>query len=320
MAQWKETGVSEKKLKLLVSGGDLVRVRYGFYATKEILARAAEDPPLAHAIQVAAVRAASMRGGVASHHSAARMHGIELLHPPEEDVVTLTVPPGRQWGRHGPRGVVRHAAQLAEGHVTTLYGLPVTVAARTVADIARTSTFMQGVVVADSALRKRLTLKPDMQAVLEDCKRWPGIDLARRVAEFADWAPESVLESCARVVFREQGLPPPLLQVPLLGRGGAFAARVDFCWPDFGTVAETDGMAKYETHDDLKDQYHRDTRIQDAGWEVVHFSWKELFSDPAGIIARIRAAFERGLEPSATKRRESVPQAAVGLRQDGAGT
>jgi very-short-patch-repair endonuclease len=108
------------------------------------------------------------------------------------------------------------------------------------------------------------------------------------------------------VVFREHGLHDPQLQVPLLGRDGRFAARVDFCWHEFGTVVEADGMAKYTTHDDLKRQYHRDALLQDAGWEVLHFSWKELFSDPAGVVARIRAAFERGLERSTSRRRDGV--------------
>lgn len=134
------------------------------------------------------------------------------------------------------------------------------------------------------------------------------------MTQFASWMPESVLESCARVVFLDHGLPEPRLQAPLLGRDGSFVGRVDFCWPEFGTVAEADGMAKYTTSDDLKRKYHRDTRLQDSGWEVVHFSWKELFSDPAGVVARIRAGFERGLEPSATRRRDGVPQAVAAPR------
>jgi hypothetical protein len=31
------------------------------------------------------------------------------------------------------------------------------------------------------------------------------------------------------------------------------------------------------------------------GYEVVHFTWQELFSDPAGIAGRIRAAFDRAI-------------------------
>lgn len=177
--QWEAAGVSGKKLALLVASGDLVRVRNGFYATKEILATAAGDPRLTHAIKVAAVRATSTRDGVASHHSAARIHGIELLDPPEENVVTVTVQPGRRTGRRRGADVIQYAARLPDKHIGKYRDLPITVAARTVADIARASTFMQGVVIAESALRQRLTLKSEIQAVLEGANdgpvsSWPG--------------------------------------------------------------------------------------------------------------------------------------------------
>ncbi|MBO0819376.1 MAG: hypothetical protein J2P26_00845 [Nocardiopsaceae bacterium] len=285
-------------------------MRRGCYVAKDAFAGAETDPRLGAAIKAgAAVASSRHRDCVASHHSAARVHGIEMLHPPDGEIVTLTVEPGRQTGRRMCTDVLRHAAGLPDHHVTKFHGVPLTTVARTVVDIARTSTFMQGVAVADSALRNDPLLKPAIRAVLRDCERWPGIDKARRVTEFADWVPESVLESCARVVFRDHGLPPPLLQTPILGRDGRPAARVDFCWPEFGTVAEADGMLKYRTQKDLERKYHRDTRIQAVGWEVVHFSWAELFADGAGVIDNIRAAFQRGREPSARKRRGGFTQA-----------
>lgn len=315
--QWEDAGVSRKKLRLLVASGDLVRVRHGCYITRETAAEAKGEPRLAHAVKASAVCAGTTCTSVASHHSAARMHGIEMLHPPGEDIVTITVPPGDRTGRHRGADVTRQAARLPAGHVTKFRGVPVTTVARTVVDIARASTFMQGVVVADSALRKQLTLTAEMMAVLRDCEGWPGVRVARRVAEFADWAAESVLESCARVVFHEQGLPEPVLQVPLLGSDGRFAARVDFCWPEFGTVAEADGMAKYQTRGGFKEHHKRDERIRDVGWEAVHFSWDELFADPGGIAGRIRFCFDRGLDPTAKKRRESVRQPALATRRTG---
>jgi hypothetical protein len=308
-AQWREAGLSERRFKLLVASGDLVRVRRGCYVSRETFAEAEEDPCLDHAIRAGAAIASSRRRDcVASHHSAARVHGIDMLHPPDDGVVALTVEPGRKTGRHTDADVVRHAARLPGGHVTKFRGLPVTTAARTVVDIARTSTFMQGVVVADSAMHKRLTLKSELRDVLRDCEHWPGVELARRVAEFADWVPESPLESCARVVFHEHGLPPPVLQVPILGADGRQAARADFCWPEFGTIAETDGLDKYQKRGGFKEDHQRDSRIREVGWEVVHFLWDELFAAPADVVARIRFAFDRGTEPSAVKRRERFLQ------------
>lgn len=308
--QWRQSGLSEKKLKVLVASGDLVWMRRGCYATKEILAEAESDACLKHAIKVAALAEASRRRNcVASHHSAARIHGLELLFPPEEDVLTVTVPPGKKTGRPKETDVVRHAAALPEEHITEYRGIQVTTVARTVADIARTSTFAQGVVVADSAMRRDPNVKSRIRDVLQECPKWPGVDLARKVAEFAEWMPETPLESAARAIFHEHGLPPPVFQAPILGKNGRVTATTDFCWPEYGAIAEADGADKYLKRGDLKRDHQRDSRIQEVGWEVVHFLWDELFAVPAEVVDRVRVAFERGMDPAAVRRRAKFPQA-----------
>ena len=125
-----------------------------------------------------------------------------------------------------------HEAALPRKHVTGLFfGVPVTTGARTVIYIARTRPFMEGVVVADSALRAGLATPYAIRKVLADCEKWPGLDRATQVAGFATNLSESVLESCARVVFRDRGLPPPQLQVPIRGKSKRTIAVADFCWP-----------------------------------------------------------------------------------------
>jgi len=161
------------------------------------------------------------------------------------------------------------------------------------ADIARTSTFMEGVVTADSGLRERHTSKTELRRVLASCERWPGIAKARDVFNFASPMAESVLESCARVSFRDQGLPPPELQVSIIGHSGHRIARVDFLWRSFWTVAEADGLLKYNGRDDAIAELKRDRLLREAGFEVVHFTWKELFAEPARMAARVREAFAR---------------------------
>jgi hypothetical protein len=292
-ATWRGGGISGKRLATLVRTGELVKIRYGVYATASIIARAEADPCFAHALQVFAVRAIGTRKAVASHHSAAQMHGLDLLHKPSAETVTLTMPRSNRTGRHAH--VIHHAAELPGEHVTKLYNQPVTTAARTVADIARTSTFMEGVVTADSALRERRTSKAELRRVIASCARWPGISKAKEVTDFASPSAESVLESCARVSFRDQSLPTPELQVNMLGHDGNFIARVDFLWRGFCTVAEADGLLKYNGRDDAIAELRRDRLLREAGYEVVHFTWKELFAEPARVAARIRAAFARAI-------------------------
>jgi very-short-patch-repair endonuclease len=293
-AAWRIAGVSDAKLKTLVRAGKLVRLRFGLYATASILATAETDARLRHAVEVAAVTCRT-RNGVASHQSAALMHGLDLLHGPEEGTVTLTVPPGSRGGSYGRARVVRHAAQLPDEHVTRLYGQAVTTAGRTVIDIARSATFMEGVVVADSALHQRTVSKTDLRRVLARCEYWPGIERARRVVGFADVLAESVLESCARVFFREHDLPAPELQLNINGPAGYFIARADFCWRKYWTIAEADGLLKYNDRADAIAQLKRDRFLHEAGYDVVHFTWHELFGDPARVASRIRAAFDRAV-------------------------
>jgi Transcriptional regulator, AbiEi antitoxin len=197
-AIWRAAGISTRQLHSLVSSGQLVKVRHGAYATRGVLSRAETDPGLRHAVDVAATVATRRHSATASHHSAAQLHGLRVLKQPPGGTVTLTVPPGTRAGRYRQDvGVICHAAQLPDQQVTKRYGVAVTTAARTVADIARTTTFMEGVVVADAALYERHASKSELRRVLAGCERWPGTCRARQVIDFADGLAESVLESCA---------------------------------------------------------------------------------------------------------------------------
>jgi hypothetical protein len=292
VSAWRDAGISRSDLARQVAAGDLVKIRLGVYATAAEVAAAGSDPARLHALHVAGA-IGSIGGGVASHRSAATLHGLSLLTKPPDGIVTLTLPPGRRHGSYGQASVIRHSAELPAQQVTELFGLPVTTAGRTVIDIARTSPFMEGVVVADSAVHKLLTSKSDLRAVLASCAGWPGIGRAREVAGFASGLAESVFESCARVVFREHGLPPPQLQVLLSGADGGVIARVDFFWAQYRVAGESDGLLKYKDSRAAIAELKRDRLLREAGYEVVHLTWQELFGQPERVIARFRAAFAR---------------------------
>jgi hypothetical protein len=291
VAGWRDAGITDNRLKALVRSGSLVQVRRGVYATRAAIDYAAVNPRRGHALHVAAVGSAVGRDAVASHHSAALIHGISLLNQPA-DTVTLTRPPAKRTSRLRSDGIVFHAAHLPADHVTSRYGLLVTTVSRTLIDLARTSPFREAVVAADSALQAELTTKADLLAIVDVCRRWPGIQQARRVIDFSDERAESVLESCARVAFAEAGLEPPDLQVTIHGPDWSF--RVDLCWPRHRVIAEADGLVKYNSRKDLARQFERDRLLRDAGYQVIHFTWHEVMRTPEVVIARIRAAFAAG--------------------------
>jgi hypothetical protein len=125
------------------------------------------------------------------------------------------------------------------------------------------------------------------------CARWPGIQAAKRAVAFADARAESVLESLARVVFHEHGLPPPDLQA-WVGDDRDVVGRADFLWRAFRTVGEADGAVKYADPARAMAQLERDARLRAAGFEVVHFTWQQITRSPDHVIASVRTAFRRG--------------------------
>jgi hypothetical protein len=287
-SRWNLIGVPPHLVRSLTASGDLVRMRQGVYATRVAVQWAGTDATRRHVLRVLAARATVGPHAVASYHSAAFFHRLDLLSSLPEGTVTLTLPPDKPWKRARPASVVFHVADLPAEHLTRLYSLPVTTAARTVVDLARTLPFADAVVVADSALREERTTKPELGKILDTCARWPGVRQARRVVEFADERAESPLESVARIIFDQFELDAPELQATVFTPSDAY--RVDFLWRARKVIAEADGLGKYSDRSDAVKQLERDRRLRDAGFRVVHFTWKELFATPELVLGRIREA------------------------------
>ena len=293
-AELAAAGVSRGQLRRLVRRGAWRRLAHGVFAPAEVVAEEAGDPAGNHAVQIAAALALRGSDAVASHHSAAAMHALELLGRKTGDTVALTRPPGAAGCRTGGPGIRLHIAALPAAHVISRRGLPVTSVARTVVDLARASSFRAGVVVADSALRSRQASKADVELCITACAGWPGIQNARRVVAFADARAESVLESISRVAFDELGLPPPDLQA-WVGDKDEIIGRADFLWRAYRTVGEADGARKYADPARAMAQLERDARLRAAGFEVVHFTWRDVTRTPDQVAASIKTAFRRGV-------------------------
>jgi len=288
-AELTEAGFSRQAIRGLVSRGALIRVRHGAYARADL---AAKVPGSARVIAVAAAVAMAGPDAVASHEDAALLNGLDQLDRPPRGVISVSKPDGHDRLLGGPQSVRIRRAALPRGHIAIRAGVPVTSAARTVVDMARTTSFRAGVVVADSALYRRKATRADLDTVIGSCRHWPGVDRARRVVSFATDLAESPFESIARVAFDEGGLPPPELQVWVGGEDRPIG-RVDFLWRAYRTIAEADGALKYADPDRARQQLHRDADLRDAGFEVVHFSWRELTVSPEQVIGWITAAFAR---------------------------
>jgi predicted transcriptional regulator of viral defense system len=173
---------SPQWIETMVRRGRLVRVGRGVYVRADIGRTFGVIPDGEHILQTAAAVVQAGRGSVVSHRSAAVLHGIDLIGRPG-DVVTITGLSGG--GRKGSAKVHRYTTPLPPERVSYKYGVPVITVARTVIDLARTTTFVEGVVAADSAIRTRRTSKSELRAVIATSPRRRGVAEAARVVEFA---------------------------------------------------------------------------------------------------------------------------------------
>ena len=267
-AELRRAGLSAAAIRTLVKRRQLLPLDRGVYARAD-LARPYPESTLRLMSALAIVG----NGAVGSHYDAALVHGLALLDRPPVGVSAITRPLGATGGWSRRPSIVAHTSALPPTHVTVRNGIPVTSVPRTVVDLARTTSFQSGIVVADSALYRRKMSRAELDVVIAACRRWPGIDRARQVAAFCDGKSESPFESVARVAFHKFGLPRPELQVWVGGDHGPIG-RADFLWRQQRTIAEADGALKYADPDRARQQLHRDADLRDAGFEVVHFSWR----------------------------------------------
>lgn len=239
-------------------------------------------------------------GAVVSHFSAAELRGLRVWSTSTADAVWLTRPP--ETPRNLRRaGLVLRRAGLPTADLREHQGLTLTADPRTAIDIARELPLREAVVTMDHVLAQGVP-RAEVDAVLARQERWPGVQAARAAVGFGDLRAESALESYARAVFAEAGLPPPILQAQFWDGHRWLAERVDFWWPEFRTVAEADGLQKFEaaTAEErrrvLRRSFERDQRLADRGLELVHFGWEDAVRRPRELAARLRAAFARAAQ------------------------
>jgi hypothetical protein len=285
-------GYSSSEVQRARRLGDLVSVRRGAY-----LGRGDErlDTPAArHGVLLRATMPTLAPGTVASHASAAVVHGLDVWGIPLDHVHTIRA--GGNGGRIGSV-VHRHVAPLDPSEISMIDGMLVTCLARTVVDIARAAPFEQAVAVADSALYRYRALTPGaLSAALARAAGWPGAPAARRAIAFARRGAHSPGETRSRIAIARAGLPVPQLQFPVqLTDGTAFT---DFGWGGRRAVGEFDGEVKYgrlvppgQTAGDVVfAEKVREDAVRAQGYGFARWIWDEL-DDFAPVAARIAAAF-----------------------------
>ncbi|MDQ0375454.1 hypothetical protein [Cellulomonas humilata] len=206
-----------------------------------------------------------------SHESAALLWGLPLWITP-----TRTHLMQRHTASSSRDPSVRHHPVVPpEDQRAVLGGLPVTSLELTVVDCTSTLPAMQGLVVADAALRAGAD-REVIERVLASRTGRRGVTRARAVISLADDGADSPGESAARFVILRDGLPPPQTQVPVVTRLGTFWC--DLGWEEWRLALEYDGRGKYDGRatDEFVREKRRHDALLEADWRVLRVTKEDL--------------------------------------------
>ena len=259
---------SARALRTAVGAGTVVRVGRGRFRTKEA------DKALR--------RAAELRG-MASHLSAAQVHGWEMPYPPS--IPWVTVPRQRQVPKDR-RAIVVWADLSDEGGF-------VTGKLRTVVDCGRRCEFVVALSVADSAIRCG-DVDAEAFAKAAGQVRGKGAARVRRVAAEASGLAANAFESALRGLALEAGLH-ARPQVPVTT--GAVEIHPDVVDVDRRIVLEADSWEFHATKDAFQRDCWRYTSLTADGWTVLRFTWWQVMEQPdwvREVIARVIARTAAG--------------------------
>ncbi len=238
---------------------------------------------------------------VASHGSAAVLHGVPVLQLPA--LPCVTVAPGAPAHLSGAH---LHRADLPRHHLVTTSQGAWTTLERTIVDLAREHGVAGGLVTADAALYGQLTDEQALAHHVAECGGWPGVRAARAVLTLVDSRSESPLETISRLRLHERGVPAPELQPLITDHDGRAIARPDFYWDGVGVAGEADGLDKYA--DDfrrVRAEKLRQERMENTGLIVVRWGSPDL-DDLDRLVERLNRAFDRGSRRRAADRRWGV--------------
>ena len=274
--------MSRQALRTLIDEGWCLRIERELY-------RVAAAPTTHHQAVLAAVWARPA-GAVASHRAAAYIWALLGFRRPALDVSVpfgFTQPTG---------GRVRTSLWLPSQHVTTRDSIPVTRVARTLFDLAGVEPQERVKAIVDDALARGICSQGQLQSVFFALARRGRRGTAAMRELLEDMgpgyvAPASLLESVARSVFIDKGVPLPQFEVHL--GDDELIGRVDCTWTDARLVVELDSQRFHGSPGARERDRQRDNRLVAAGWRVIRVTWDDLRDRPDEVATQILAALAR---------------------------
>lgn len=234
-------------------------------------------------------------GAVASHRTAAWLHGLDGFGPPTR--IEVLVPKGRRVAND--LAIVHQTTNLGPDDIVTVDGIPSTSIARTILGLAAlvpAEVPREALVGAvEVAVRQRKASDRWLWWLLEErrCRGRNGVGVMEDVlAQRARLGPtESWLERETLRVLAAAGLPAPTVQRRVRDRG-RFVSRVDLVYDAAKVAIEVEGK------DHLTPEQHRiDARqrneLQLLGYTILTFTYTDVVGDPSRVVRTVRRALEQ---------------------------
>jgi hypothetical protein len=211
--------------------------------------------------------------------TAAAAYGFD--NEPDTDLHVLN--PGGQQLRP-TRGLVVH--RRAGAPLAIVAGRPTTTPAWTAIEVARGLRRGRALATLDSALRSGTCDRDEMRRVLKRHSGRRGVVTVRELLPLASPQAESPMESEARLVMVDGGLPPPVLQYEVVDLRGRIW-RLDFAWPEHRVAAEYDGVDWHSGPDAFLRDRRRSSALQELGWLIVPIIAEDVRYRPRELIRRL---------------------------------
>lgn len=268
------TVMTRQQLDVQVKKGSLVRVWRGVYARKQ--------PDLLG--RLAALDLFMGQGAVASMGTAAALYGFDT----ENTTAVHVLDPGIRM--RSTTGLVVHQRRGAP--LQQVASRRATAPAWTAVEVARQLSRPRALATLDAALRSRWCTVADLEQAVREQRGRRGIKHVRNLLPFADGRSESAMESEARLVMIDHGLPTPELQYTILGANGE-RWRVDFAWPEARVAAEYESVEWHAGRAEMLRDKARFAGVQEVGWTIVPIVVDDVRRRPARLAQRIDSHLTR---------------------------
>lgn len=226
------------------------------------------------------------KGAFISHRTAAAVYGLPV--PKHADVdVSVTRAEDRRFGS----GIRPHLAR-DDDDVVELRGLRISSPCRVFAELARTHTLVDLVVLGDRMVRDELCTLEELRAFVRE---WKGYYRRRavRAADLVRRGVDSPMETRLRLLIVLAGMPEPMVNHKVRWADGRVRWRFDLSYPGVRLIVEYDG--RHHGYD--ADQWERDGsrrgELEREGWSLVIITSSGIYQSPLQTLERVRAALIR---------------------------